>query len=137
MRTTLLDLGLTVQLGHPVAGKPCDNPSKNSRRVIVADITGIQVVRVRFCECLDDQNDLTRQWRQLFREGWFPATTSRPETVFTFQVLSTFQELNLQGKTNLYDFAKTLERLTDNSGGCDVPVGAAICPYSKDLTLRL
>ncbi|OJT14077.1 hypothetical protein TRAPUB_9373 [Trametes pubescens] len=93
----------------------CDDPMED------ADITGIQVVRVRFCECLDDQNDLTRQWRQLFREGWFPATTSRPETVFTFQVLSTFQELNLQGKTNLYDFAKTLERLTDNSGGCDVP----------------
>lgn len=95
---------------------------------MVADVHGVQAVRVRFCECLDEQDDLTREWRQLFREGWFPATTSRPTTAFTFQLLDTFHELNLQGKTNLYDFWKTIECLTDNSGTKDVYVSTiSVC----------
>ncbi len=56
------------------------------------------------------------------RMGWFPASMDRPETVFTFRLLKTFQELNFQAKTNLHDYWKTLERITDNSGGADVPV---------------
>ena len=44
----------------------------------------------------------------------------RPATVFTFRLLKTFQELNFQGKTNLYDYWKSIERITDNSGGADV-----------------
>ncbi|PIL23576.1 hypothetical protein GSI_14889 [Ganoderma sinense ZZ0214-1] len=44
-----------------------------------------------------------------------------PATAFTFSLLKFFQELNFQGKTNLYDFWKTIERITDNSGGIDVP----------------
>ncbi|KAL1942371.1 hypothetical protein VTO73DRAFT_6435 [Trametes versicolor] len=75
-----------------------------------------KAVQVRFYECLNVQNDLTHEWCQLFQEGWFPATTLRLTTVFTFQLLDTFQELNLQGKTNLYDFWKSIECLTDNSG---------------------
>ncbi|KAH9895248.1 hypothetical protein C8Q73DRAFT_619173, partial [Cubamyces lactineus] len=63
----------------------------------------------------EDRN-ITDQYVQLLREGWFPATTSRPATVFTFDLLATFQELNFQAKTNLHDYLKTLERLTDNSG---------------------
>ncbi|OJT11755.1 hypothetical protein TRAPUB_11697 [Trametes pubescens] len=113
-RTTLREVGLEIQLGHSRGA--CKHPSKNTHRVVVADVHGVQAVQVRFCECLDVQNDLTREWCQLFREGWFPATTLRPTTVFTFQLLDTFQELNLQGKTNLYDFWKSIECLTDNSG---------------------
>ncbi|KAH9851013.1 hypothetical protein C2E23DRAFT_733773 [Lenzites betulinus] len=124
VRTTLRDLGLVVQLGHS-RGK-CTHPAKNTRQVAVVDMCGIQAVNVRYCECLDAENGLTHQWRQLFHVGWFPATTHRPETAVTFQLLKTFHELNLQGKTNLYDFSKTLERLTDNSGLQEVPLSHVI-----------
>ncbi|RPD52689.1 hypothetical protein L226DRAFT_548691 [Lentinus tigrinus ALCF2SS1-7] len=63
----------------------------------------------------------TPDWRQFMRLGWFPATMDKPATVFTFRMLHTFQELNFQGKTNLHDFWKTIEHITDNSGGVDVP----------------
>ncbi|KAI0662341.1 hypothetical protein C8Q70DRAFT_1050991 [Cubamyces menziesii] len=115
-RSTLRDFGLIVQLGHS-GGKKCTNPSSKTRRIILADVTGVQAVEVRFCECLDETSDFTREWAQLLRRGWFPATTLRPSTAFTFRLLDTFQELNFQGKTNLFDFWKTIERLTDNSGG--------------------
>ncbi|KAI0730668.1 hypothetical protein C8Q76DRAFT_612418, partial [Earliella scabrosa] len=71
-------------------------------------------------DCLDETNQHTTEWRQLIRLGWFPATLDRPATVFTFRLLKTFQELNFQGKTNLYDYWKSIERITDNSGGADV-----------------
>ncbi|KAH9894841.1 hypothetical protein C8Q73DRAFT_645213, partial [Cubamyces lactineus] len=114
-RSSLRDLGLVVQLGHN-DGTECPSPSSHTRRIVVGDVTGVQAVTVRFCECLDGSNDFTREWAQLLRQGWFPATTLRPKTAFTFQLLDTFQELNFQGKTNLFDFWRTIERLTDNSG---------------------
>ncbi|KAI0746139.1 hypothetical protein C8Q76DRAFT_604722, partial [Earliella scabrosa] len=71
-------------------------------------------------QCLDADQQHTAEWRQLIALGWFPATMDRPATVFTFRLLKTFQELNFQGKTNLYDYWKTIERITDNSGGAEV-----------------
>ncbi|KAI0326025.1 hypothetical protein GY45DRAFT_1234598, partial [Cubamyces sp. BRFM 1775] len=120
VHTTLCDLGLTVQLGH--SRGTCKHPSSTTRRIVIVDMCGIQPVCVRFCECLDEQNDLTREWAQLFREGWFPASTTRPETAITFQLLKSFQEINFAAKTNLYDFCQALERLTDNTGSRDVPM---------------
>ncbi|KAI0654576.1 hypothetical protein C8Q70DRAFT_876809, partial [Cubamyces menziesii] len=119
VRTTLYDLGLSVQLGH--SRGTCKHPSPATRRITIVDTCGIQPVRVRFCECLDEQNDIVREWIQLFREGWFPASTTRPETAVTFQLLKTFQEINLAAKTNLYDFTQALNNLTDNAGSQDVP----------------
>ena len=49
------------------------------------------------------------------REGWFPATLARPQTIFTFDCLETFHELTLQGKTSLYDYYNTLLRRSDNA----------------------
>ncbi|PIL23672.1 hypothetical protein GSI_13421 [Ganoderma sinense ZZ0214-1] len=114
-RLSLRELGLTVQLGHD--GDACNCPAPKLCRIAVCDITGTHQVDVCFCECLDEDMDLfTPEWVQLFRCGWFPATTNRPATVFTFCLLDFFQELNFQAKTNLYDFWKTLERVTDNTG---------------------
>ncbi len=82
----------------------------------MGDVTGIHEVQVHFCECLDDSDEFTYTWVQVFRQGWFPATTNRPATAFMFRMLNTFQELNFQGKTSLYDYWKSLECITDNSG---------------------
>ncbi|KAI0686904.1 hypothetical protein C8T65DRAFT_590675 [Cerioporus squamosus] len=113
-KTSLRELGFVFQLGHEGGTCPC--PAPKTRRLVVGDVTGIHEVQVRFCECLDNNEQFTHQWVQVFRQGWFPATTNRPATTFTFRMLNVFQELNSQGKTTLYDYWRTLERVTDNSG---------------------
>ena len=73
-------------------------------------------VRFRYrCGCAEDVDDLDH-WRQLLRARWYPATTSRPTTAFTFRLLDLFQHLSLQSKANMYDLHKVLNRITDNSG---------------------
>ena len=95
---------------------------------------------MRFCQCLDDQDLFTPEWVQLMRRGWFPATTNRPATAFTFRMLEFFQELNFQAKTNLFDFWKTLERVTDNSGASPPLVCLLVMSYpavlDPDLLIR-
>ncbi|TFK80022.1 hypothetical protein K466DRAFT_504583, partial [Polyporus arcularius HHB13444] len=114
VKRSLRDLGVVFQLGHDGAQCPCS--AETTHRLVIGDVTGIHQVQVRFCECLDESEQFTYKWVQLFRQGWFPATTHRPATAFTFRMLNAFQELNLQGKTNLYDYWRSLERITDNSG---------------------
>lgn len=46
----------------------------------------------------------------------FPASPDRPHTAFTFDVLNTFQLLNLQGKLSVYNFYHSLVYKTDNLG---------------------
>ncbi|KAI0688809.1 hypothetical protein C8Q76DRAFT_772031 [Earliella scabrosa] len=111
VRTSLEKLGMVVNLGH--SHNRCPNPSQLSRRLVICDSTGIHTHTVRFCKCLDATAQDTAEWRQLMRFGWFPATMDRPATVFTFRMLKTFQELSFQGKTNLYDYWRTIERITD------------------------
>ncbi|KAI0744413.1 hypothetical protein C8Q76DRAFT_606972, partial [Earliella scabrosa] len=113
-KISLRDLKYVFQLGHD--GDECPCPSEITRRLVIGHVTGIHQVQVRFCECLDDSDNFVYQWVQVFRQGWFPATTNKPATAFTFEMLNAFQELNFQGKTNLYDYWKSLERITDNSG---------------------
>ncbi|TFK79910.1 hypothetical protein K466DRAFT_605772 [Polyporus arcularius HHB13444] len=114
-RTSLRTHGLVVQLGHN--GQPCANPSSKTRRIVVVDITGVHEVEVSFCECISaGSRTLVSEWVQLMRRGWFPATNNRPATAFTFRTLDTFQETNFQGKLSLYDYWRSLERLTDNTG---------------------
>ncbi|TFK79078.1 hypothetical protein K466DRAFT_606418 [Polyporus arcularius HHB13444] len=119
-RTSLEAIGLKVEVGHTIPGTRCPTLTRVARRIVVCDSTGIFTHRVRFCRCLDDTGKLVPDWRQLLRLGWFPATTKRPSTVFTFRMLNTFQEVNFQGKTNLHDYWKSIQRITDNSGGVDV-----------------
>ena len=103
-----------MQLGH--RGDACPHPSAKTRTLVIGHVNGVHEVDVRFCRCVNDDDDFEYEWVQLFREGWYPATTTSPATAFTFELLNTFQELNFQAKTSLYDFWKTIERITDNSG---------------------
>ncbi len=127
-KTSLRKLGFVFQLGHEGGTCPC--PAPQTRRLVIGDVTGIHEVQVRFCECLDDHEQFAHQWVQLFRQGWFPATTNRPATAFTFRMLNAFQELNFQGKTTLYDYWRTLERITDNSGSGPPLVRPTVTEYT-------
>ncbi|KAI0696131.1 hypothetical protein C8T65DRAFT_583713 [Cerioporus squamosus] len=115
IRASLHDQGLVVQLGHN--GSECPNPSHTTGRLVVVDITGIHEVNVRFCECMClTTRKYVREWVQALRRGWFPATTHQPATAFTLRLLEVFHETNFQSKISLYDYWRSLERITDNSG---------------------
>ncbi|THH17670.1 hypothetical protein EUX98_g9084 [Antrodiella citrinella] len=96
-KACLADVGLVFQLGH-------------------VDTTGIHTMQIQFCECVREGGTILDLWTQVFRAGWLPATTERPKTAFTFSLLDFYLELNWRAKTNLNDFYKTLEDLTDKTG---------------------
>lgn len=102
------NIGLEVHLGHN--GSECTAPISKSINFEVLDLTGQHTVTIFFCGCPGAPPIHV----QLLRAGWFPASTERPNTVFTFDVLNTFQLLNLQGKLSAYDFYQSLVHKTDN-----------------------
>lgn len=114
-RTSLLELGLVIQLGHRI-GEPCANAQL--RKLTVLDTNGLHTVAVRFCDCQLEHPHR----RQLMRVRWWPATPSDPQTVFTFNLLREFQYQNLQGHITAYDFYQSLEFLTDGRLSVDTPV---------------
>lgn len=115
VKTSLRDEGITYQLGHDCSTS-CPNPVPGSRKFVVVDVSGYHHVAVNFCGCQEGKAAGAGDHHvQLLRARWFPATTTKPKTVFTFTVLDHFHQLTLQAKTNLYDFSKTLQRKTDNT----------------------
>ena len=109
-KITLSSVGLRVQLGH--GGGTCPCPQPGPPNFLVFDVTGVHPVSVDFCDC--GQDCLNHWHTQLLRSWWFPTTFNRPQTVFTFELLDTFHELTLQGKTTLYDFYYMILRKSDN-----------------------
>jgi len=125
-KVSLKELGVRVQLGH--GGHVCPCPSPGPPGFMVFDTSGIHSVNIDYCNCPRDD---VLDWRtQLLRQGWFPATFSRPNTVFTFDCLNTFHEHTLQGKGNLYDFYHVLLRKTDNANVSDTVV-SVFCVLSN------
>jgi len=109
-RSSLKDLGLRVQLGHP-PGRFCPTKEPGHKNFCVVDTSGIYSVAVDFCRCTDVPHRT-----QLLRIGWWPATPLEPQTCATMSVLRHFHLLNLQGKVTGYSFYRTLEYQTDNTG---------------------
>lgn len=89
---------------------------------MVTDLSGIHVVDVQFCACIDTTGSTLSHHIQLLRFRCFPSTTLRPQSAFTFDVLNTFHLLTLQGKVTAYDFCSALQHKTDNTGISDVKV---------------
>ena len=112
-RTSLKDLGLRVQLGHPI-GSTCTNPRANAKSFFILHINGVHEVTVNFCDC--DKKSDTGNWRvQCLRREWFPATQKNPETCFTFRVMEHFHLQTLQAKTTAHDYCIALAKLTDST----------------------
>ncbi|KAF7326221.1 CxC2 domain-containing protein [Mycena kentingensis (nom. inval.)] len=91
----------------------CSAPTPAHSDFTVLHLNGIHSVNVDFCGCHLRQDAF---YIQLLRHGWYPATTTSPRTVATFQMLDTFHALSLKAKITAYDFYGTLEHLTDGSG---------------------
>lgn len=146
---TLQNIGLHIQAGHEQDeaahkqdeaahkqdGPVCAHPVFKSTTFEVLDLTGQHTVTISFCGC----SGAPHQRVQLLRLGWFPATTNRPNTAFTFDLLNTFQLINLQGKLSVYDFYQSLLHKTDNMGVArasildlskfSIPVSLYVSPY--------
>ena len=109
-KISLQRLGLRIQLRH--SGVPCPCPERGPQHFTVFGLTGIHNIDIDYCGC---QINPISKTVQILRQGWFLATFNRPQTAFTFDCLSFFHELTLQGKVNLYDFYHTLLRVSDNA----------------------
>ncbi|KDR76041.1 hypothetical protein GALMADRAFT_67759 [Galerina marginata CBS 339.88] len=109
-KDSLSNLGLHYQLGH--SSSPCPCPLPGPASFVVFDVSGFHTVSINYCQCGEEPLPV---WKQLLCEGWFPATLSRPQTVFAFDCLETFHKLTLQGKSNLYDYYHTLIQRSDNA----------------------
>jgi hypothetical protein len=111
------DAGIALQLGHPGDETSC-SANEEPQELIVTHSNGIHSSRVRFCYCSDAGDKCT----QLLRAELFPASTTHPQTVFTFAVLKGFQVHNMQSKASAFDWILGLRKLTDNVFTQKVPV---------------
>lgn len=121
------ELGLFVRPAHLDGSKclTCRPGREGLTSITIIHVNGLHTVNVQFCTCGPPER------RTLFLAlGWWPATATDPRTCATFMVLHQFHLLNLQGKLTIYDFYKSLELATDNSGLDNIPVSV----FSDDST---
>ncbi len=112
--TSLKEIGLVVQLGHP-DNSTCANPRPAPSDFCVIDMNGQHQVALNFCDC-DHAGAAGTFYEQLLRRDLFPSTTVDPKTVYMFRLLEHYHIQSLQGKMSMYDYYESLERLTDNTG---------------------
>ena len=109
---TLHSLGLVIQLGHE--GDHCPQPSTINHGFTMVDTTGIHTINLAFCNCLSPLP--LHEQTQLLWASWLPASWDRPQMAFTFDMLNSFQLLNVQGKTSAFDFYEALEQKLNGAG---------------------
>jgi hypothetical protein len=128
---TLADLGFVWYLGH--GGKPCPwygasllydgdveaSLPHDTSPVTIVHSSGVFIHNVAWCHC---QGSVPIQHLQLLRAGLFPASSTRPKSAFTFEVLDHFLIDSLECKTSARSFFEKLTRLTNNAFPGSVPV---------------
>ncbi|KAH9919675.1 uncharacterized protein B0H18DRAFT_1001893 [Fomitopsis serialis] len=77
-------------------------------------------MNVHYCDCHNGCDAPLERPIQLWRAGLWPASFSRPQTVFTIHTFGFFTQLTFQAKTTAHDFYGTLRRLTSNAFFDDV-----------------
>ncbi|KAK0220577.1 hypothetical protein IW262DRAFT_1448720 [Armillaria fumosa] len=107
---TLKAIGLCVQLNHQ--SLQCPVPVPCHVKLQILHTMGIHDVAVDYCGC----ERQIPQHIQLLRRGWYPASQQVVKTCATFRLLEMFHLLSLVSKTSTYDFYRTLERMSDNTG---------------------
>lgn len=111
-KTSLKELGLIVQLGHP-PGEHCANPEPSTTSsFIILDDHGVHDVSLNYCGC----GSAELHSIQLLRYQLFPATVTRPKSAATFRLLEHYHLLSFEAKTSMFAYYYTLARETDNTG---------------------
>ncbi len=111
---SLSSIGLVFQLGHYADQGICALPSPIRKGFMVVDTSGIHLLSIRFCGCCPVGEDI-----QLLRYRWYPASSAKPRTAFTLDLLNTFHLITLQGKLSAYDFYLAIHHKTNNVGAFD------------------
>jgi CxC2 like cysteine cluster associated with KDZ transposases len=129
--TSLKQLGLRIQLGHPL-GQRCANPAAAfNNDFVIIDTDAIHSVSLDFCNC-----HLARPHNiQLLRAQLFPATVDHPKTAATFRVLKHFQLLSFVSKVSNFEFYYAISRRTDNTGTNPPPVNENLFSVYKVLNI--
>ncbi|KAG6835804.1 hypothetical protein H0H93_014501 [Arthromyces matolae] len=109
-RVQLKDLGLTIQLGH--SSLHCASYHLGHAKFKVLHTNGIHDVAIRYCGC---ERALPHHV-QLLRRGLYPSSQKIPKTCASFTLLRLLHALSLCSKASTYDFHRTLQTLTDNTG---------------------
>ncbi|KAG1841841.1 hypothetical protein F4604DRAFT_1597863, partial [Suillus subluteus] len=99
--------------GREVEGLPCDTTP-----ITIVHSSGVFMHNIAWCHC---QGSNPQQHLQLLRAGLFPASSTRPKTAFTFEVLDHFLIDALECKTSARSFFEKLTRLTNNAFPDTVP----------------
>ncbi|KAF4584651.1 hypothetical protein EYR38_001880 [Pleurotus pulmonarius] len=124
---SLDELGLVLYLGH--AGERC--PAANGepdttdpftleprhQSMVFVHTTGIYSRKVEWCQCGNRKSHYT----QLLQARLFPATSDRPSTAFTFEVLDELHLQRIECKTASSNFYNLLRRKTDFNSPLDIP----------------
>jgi hypothetical protein len=82
VKTSLHDIGLVVQLGHPL-GDICKLTRPGHANFIVVHTNGLHKVKLNYCNCRDS----AKPREQLLEYGWWPATIDSPQTCASMQML--------------------------------------------------
>ena len=111
-KSTLFEAGYTLHFGHN--GLPCPTaatniPEERKASLTLVDVTGIHKHYPKFCTCPGHP----QPWEQAFKMAYYPASTDRPSTLFTFSVLDYFYLDNMETDTAARGFMTRLMRLTN------------------------
>jgi hypothetical protein len=123
-----MSLGFVISLGHNGQSCPQTNPAQKQIVLCVIDTSGITHHRFQICGCPAAKPLQI----QLLQMQLFPATISRPETVFTFSVLDRFHIEALECKISASNFFNQLRRLTNSMFPHLVPVCSHFIHLSHD-----
>ncbi|KAG1759239.1 hypothetical protein EDD22DRAFT_981115 [Suillus occidentalis] len=144
--TTLRDQGYIVYLGH--GGRPCPHFQQQSNpppwsdlgamedvfghgegdtiyetqlglsNLVIVHSTGVYSHRVSWCQCPGAEMD---RHLHLLKARLFPASITRPQSAFTFDVLDNFLIDALECKTSAMSFYQKLRRFTNNAFPHKIP----------------
>ena len=99
--------------------------------VVMIHTTGVFQHVVRWCKCVSPHE----QHIDMLRLRLFPATMTRPRTVFSFDVLDHFYADSMECKTSAHSFFNKLCRLTNNAFPQMVPVSCHDIHFEFSLVL--
>ncbi|KIK79977.1 hypothetical protein PAXRUDRAFT_159869 [Paxillus rubicundulus Ve08.2h10] len=111
-RCTLKDCRLHIQLGHHIGEKCCRPCPIVREEFIILHSNGLHVVSLDFCGYKTAETPSS----QLLRMRFFPASSDKPRTATTFNLLEAFHVLSLESKVSAYEFYNALSCHSDNTG---------------------
>ena len=105
--------------------KPAKYDSAGNSIVTVVDVTGIHFIAVHYCKC----PDAPPKFEQILRMGWYPATRTDPQTIFTQDVLDDYLLQNRECHTTTANYYAKLRRQTSDLFPQLIPVSSRTIDY--------